>query len=299
MATKKDITTLNPKEYIIIKGARMHNLKGIDVALPRNKFIVITGLSGSGKSSLAFDTLYAEGQRRYVESLSAYARQFLGRLEKPKVDYIKGISPAIAIEQKVISRNPRSTVGTITEIYDYLKLLYARVGKTYSPISGKIVKRDSITDVVDFVNTLSNDTKCLIVSKLIVPKDRTLEKHLELLNQQGFARILVNNQITKISKRPFIFKLEGIIEKATIHIVNLPKGSKVSSPDDAHQGQINYHLQNEQVEIIGFFSTEHKAILTHHDTFLHMHLITKDKTKMGHLDEVLLKNGIKLYLPVN
>ncbi len=177
----------------------MHNLKGIDVALPRNKFIVITGLSGSGKSSLAFDTLYAEGQRRYVESLSAYARQFLGRLEKPKVDYIKGISPAIAIEQKVISRNPRSTVGTITEIYDYLKLLYARVGKTYSPVSGKIVKRDSVSDVVDFVNTLSNDTKCLIVSKLIVPKDRTLEKHLELLNQQGFARILVNNQITKIS----------------------------------------------------------------------------------------------------
>ncbi len=199
MATQKDITTLNPKEYIIIKGARMHNLKGIDVALPRNKFIVITGLSGSGKSSLAFDTLYAEGQRRYVESLSAYARQFLGRLEKPKVDYIKGISPAIAIEQKVISRNPRSTVGTITEIYDYLKLLYARVGKTYSPVSGKIVKRDSVTDVVDFVNTLSNETKCLILSKLIVPKDRDLAKHLDLLNQQGFARILVNEQITKIS----------------------------------------------------------------------------------------------------
>ena len=199
MATQKDITTLNPKEFIIIKGARMHNLKGIDVALPRNKFIVITGLSGSGKSSLAFDTLYAEGQRRYVESLSAYARQFLGRLEKPKVDYIKGISPAIAIEQKVISRNPRSTVGTITEIYDYLKLLYARVGKTYSPVSGKIVKRDSVSDVVDFVNTLSNETKCLILSKLIVPKDRDLAKHLDLLNQQGFARVLVNNQITKIS----------------------------------------------------------------------------------------------------
>lgn len=199
MATQKDITALNPKEYIIIKGARMHNLKGIDVALPRNKFIVITGLSGSGKSSLAFDTLYAEGQRRYVESLSAYARQFLGRLEKPKVDYIKGISPAIAIEQKVISRNPRSTVGTITEIYDYLKLLYARVGKTYSPVSGKLVKRDSVSDVVDFVNTLSNDTRCMIVSKLIVPKDRTLEKHLDLLNQQGFARILVNGQITKIA----------------------------------------------------------------------------------------------------
>lgn len=177
----------------------MHNLKGIDVALPRNKFIVITGLSGSGKSSLAFDTLYAEGQRRYVESLSAYARQFLGRLEKPKVDYIKGISPAIAIEQKVISRNPRSTVGTITEIYDYLKLLYARVGKTYSPVTGKLVKRHSVTDVVDFVNTLSNDTRCLILSRLVIPKDRTLEKHLDLLNQQGFSRILVNNVIIKIA----------------------------------------------------------------------------------------------------
>jgi len=200
LAKEKDITTLNPKEYIIIKGARMHNLKGIDVALPRNKFIVITGLSGSGKSSLAFDTLYAEGQRRYVESLSAYARQFLGRLEKPKVDYIKGISPAIAIEQKVISRNPRSTVGTITEIYDYLKLLYARVGKTYSPISGKLVKRNTVTDVVDFVNTLSNETKCLILSKLNIPKDRTLETYLELLNQQGFSRIFVNNQVTKIAE---------------------------------------------------------------------------------------------------
>ena len=200
MAQEQDITTLNPKEYIIIKGARMHNLKGLDVALPRNKFIVITGLSGSGKSSLAFDTLYAEGQRRYVESLSAYARQFMGRLEKPKVDYIKGISPAIAIEQKVISRNPRSTVGTITEIYDYLKLLYARVGKTYSPVSGKQVKRHSVSDVVDFVNTLADETKCLIVSKLIVPKDRSLEKHLELLNQQGFARILVNNAIVKINE---------------------------------------------------------------------------------------------------
>ncbi len=195
----KDITELDSKEYIIIKGARMHNLKGLDVAIPRNKFVVITGLSGSGKSSLAFDTLYAEGQRRYVESLSAYARQFLGRLEKPKVDYIKGISPAIAIEQKVISRNPRSTVGTITEIYDYLKLLFARVGKTYSPISGKLVKRNTVSDVVDFVNTLSNDTKCLVLSKLAVPKDRDLNKHLELLNQQGFSRILVNNDVIKMT----------------------------------------------------------------------------------------------------
>ena len=140
----KEFERLDSKEYILIKGARLHNLKNIDLAIPRNKFVVITGLSGSGKSSLAFDTLYAEGQRRYVESLSSYARQFLGRLNKPKVESIKGISPAIAIEQKVNSKNPRSTVGTSTEIYDYIKLLFARIGKTYSPISGKEVKKHSV-----------------------------------------------------------------------------------------------------------------------------------------------------------
>ena len=148
-----NIATLNPKENILIKGARLHNLKNIDVAIPRNKFVVITGLSGSGKSSLAFDTLFAEGQRRYVESLSSYARQFLGRLNKPKVDYIKGIAPAIAIEQKVNSTNPRSTVGTSTEIYDYLKLLFARIGKTYSPISGNEVKKHHVSDVTDFMKS--------------------------------------------------------------------------------------------------------------------------------------------------
>ena len=147
----KEFERLDSKEYILIKGARLHNLKNIDLAIPRNKFVVITGLSGSGKSSLAFDTLYAEGQRRYVESLSSYARQFLGKLNKPKVESIKGISPAIAIEQKVNSRNPRSTVGTSTEIYDYIKLLFARIGKTYSPISGKEVKKHSVEDVVDFI----------------------------------------------------------------------------------------------------------------------------------------------------
>jgi excinuclease ABC subunit A len=133
----KAIAELNPKKYILIKGAEIHNLKNVDAVIPRNQLVVITGLSGSGKSSLAFDTLYAEGQRRYVESLSSYARQFLGRLDKPKVQYIKGISPAVAIEQKVNTTNARSTVGTATEIYDYLKLLYARIGKTYSPISGQ------------------------------------------------------------------------------------------------------------------------------------------------------------------
>src|SRR5664279_6237128 len=150
---------LDPKKYIIIKGARVHNLKNIDVEIPRNQLVVITGLSGSGKSSLAFDTLYADGQRRYVESLSAYARQFLGRMSKPEVDYIKGIAPAIAIEQKVNSRNPRSTVGTSTEIYEYMKLLFARIGKTYSPVSGKIVRRDSVTDVVDYILALADETR--------------------------------------------------------------------------------------------------------------------------------------------
>ena len=148
---KINLSEVNPKQNIIIKGANLHNLKNIDVVIPRNKLVVITGLSGSGKSSLAFDTLYAEGQRRYVESLSSYARQFLGRLNKPKVDYIKGIAPAIAIEQKVNSTNPRSTVGTTTEIYDYLKLLFARIGKTYSPVSGNLVKKH--TTQIDCLNS--------------------------------------------------------------------------------------------------------------------------------------------------
>ncbi|MHB8261059.1 MAG: excinuclease ABC subunit UvrA [Bacteroidia bacterium] len=192
--------TKDPKHFIIIKGARQHNLKNVDVAIPRNKFVVITGVSGSGKSSLAFDTLYAEGQRRYVESLSAYARQFLGRLEKPQVDYIKGISPAIAIEQKVISRNPRSTVGTVTEIYDYLKLLYARVGKTFSPVSGKQVKRDTISDVVDFIVNQKGEKQFLILSKLFIPEGREITKHLEILNQQGFSRVLMDGEIKKIDE---------------------------------------------------------------------------------------------------
>ncbi len=198
MAAKQDITKLNPKDYIIIKGAKVHNLKNLDVAIPRNKMVVITGLSGSGKSSLAFDTLYAEGQRRYVESLSAYARQFLGRLEKPQVDYIKGISPAIAIEQKVISRNPRSTVGTITEVYDYLKLLYARVGKTFSPISGNQVKRQSVSDVVDYIMKQKKGNTLLIVSRILLPEKRTIQQQLGLLNQQGFTRIVYKNEILKI-----------------------------------------------------------------------------------------------------
>ena len=196
----KNLAQYNAKDFIIIKGARQHNLKNIDVVIPRNKMVVITGLSGSGKSSLAFDTLYAEGQRRYVESLSAYARQFLGRLEKPQVDYIKGISPAIAIEQKVISRNPRSTVGTITEIYDYFKLLFARVGKTYSPISGKQVKRHTVTDVVNEICALPESTTVMIMSLIKPVEGRTLQKQLELLSQQGFSRIQANGQIQRIQE---------------------------------------------------------------------------------------------------
>src|SRR5436853_1277157 len=170
-----------PAQVIKISGARQHNLKNLHVEIPRNKFVVITGLSGSGKSSLAFDTLYAEGQRRYVESLSSYARQFLGRMDKPDVDYIKGISPAVAIEQKVNTRNPRSTVGTSTEIYDYLKLLFARVGKTCSPVSGKEVKRDTVTDVVNAINKLSSGTRVMVACPLQVTKGRKDVDELNLL----------------------------------------------------------------------------------------------------------------------
>ncbi|QTE23026.1 excinuclease ABC subunit UvrA [Polaribacter cellanae] len=198
----KDISKVNPKENIIIKGAKLHNLKNIDVVIPRNKLVVITGLSGSGKSSLAFDTLYAEGQRRYVESLSSYARQFLGKLHKPKVDYIKGIAPAIAIEQKVNSTNPRSTVGTSTEIYDYIKLLYARIGKTFSPISGKEVKKDTVSDVVNFVKKFDDKTKLLLLAPIAITKDRDLKTVLQVLEQQGYARLKWNDKVHRIADFP-------------------------------------------------------------------------------------------------
>ena len=176
-------------EYIEIKGARVNNLKNVDVKLPRDKFIVITGVSGSGKSSLAFDTLYAEGQRRYVESLSSYARQFLGRMNKPECDYIKGIPPAIAIEQKVIARNPRSTVGTSTEIYEYLRLLYARIGRTYSPISGQEVKKHSTEDIVQCVRQFQQGTKFVIMAPIHPVEGRTLEQQLQMYVKQGYARM--------------------------------------------------------------------------------------------------------------
>jgi excinuclease ABC subunit A len=157
--------------FIEIRGARVHNLKNASLNIPRDKLVVITGVSGSGKSSLAFDTIYAEGQRRYVESLSSYARQFLGRMNKPEVDFINGIPPAIAIEQKVNSRNPRSTVGTSTEIYDYIRLLFARIGHTFSPVSGKEVKKHSVDDIVDFLASLPEGTKVIITSCGVVPEN--------------------------------------------------------------------------------------------------------------------------------
>jgi len=191
--------TAKNTSYISVKGARVHNLKNIDVKIPHNQLVVVTGLSGSGKSSLAFDTLYAEGQRRYVESLSSYARQFLGRMEKPEVDFIKGIPPAIAIEQKVNTRNPRSTVGTSTEIYDYIKLLFARLGKTYSPISGKEVKKYTVEDVADFINSYPEGTKFMIMAPVIKRNGRSLEEQLKVLQQQGFSRLDVDNKTCKIA----------------------------------------------------------------------------------------------------
>ncbi len=195
-----DFSDLDFKKNILIKGARMHNLKNIDVVIPRNQLVVITGLSGSGKSSLAFDTLYAEGQRRYVESLSSYARQFMGKLDKPKVDYIKGISPAVAIEQKVNTTNARSTVGTTTEIYDYLKLLFARIGKTYSPISGKEVKKDNVTDVINTIKSLEPESRWLLLAPIQPEANRSMEEKLTVLQQQGFARIWVNGQMIRIDQ---------------------------------------------------------------------------------------------------
>lgn len=193
-----DLDALDPKQNIIIKNARVNNLKNLSVAIPRNKLVVVTGVSGSGKSSLAFDTLFAEGQRMYVESLNSYARQFLGRMEKPDVDYIKGVSPAIAIEQKVSTKNPRSTVGTTTEIYDYLKLLFARVGKTYSPVSGREVKKDTVTDVVKWVFSHEDGEKYMVLAPYKLKPGRKLSDELNILLQKGFTRIFADGKLSQI-----------------------------------------------------------------------------------------------------
>ncbi|WP_257667423.1 excinuclease ABC subunit UvrA [Parapedobacter tibetensis] len=211
-----EVTTPNPKTHIIIKGARVHNLKNVDVAIPKNKLVVITGMSGSGKSSLAFDTLYAEGQRRYVESLSSYARQFMGRMSKPEVDYIKGIAPAIAIEQRVITSNPRSTVGTSTEIYDYLKLLYARIGKTYSPVSGEEVKKDTVSTVTRFITGLPQGTVATISAPLHPSNNRKLKEELAILLQKGFVRVIYEETI---------WKIESILEDNTVENRTAKAGS--------------------------------------------------------------------------
>ena len=193
--------------YIEIKGARVNNLKNIDIKIPRNKFIVMAGVSGSGKSSLAFDTLYAEGQRRYVESLSSYARQFLGRKNKPECDFIKGIPPAIAIEQKVISRNPRSTVGTTTEIYEYLRLLFTRIGRTYSPISGQEVKKHSTEDIINCVQSYSDGTKFTIMSPLHINEERTVAEQLHMYIKQGYSRLFHGGDFKRI---------EDVVEKEDV-----------------------------------------------------------------------------------
>lgn len=199
------------KEQIIVKGARQHNLKNIDVALPRDKFIVITGLSGSGKSSLAFDTIYAEGQRRYVESLSAYARQFLGQMDKPDVDYIEGLSPAISIDQKTTSRNPRSTVGTVTEIYDYLRLLFARVGHAFCPQCGKPITQQSIEQMADDVMTLPERTKLLIMAPILRGKKGEHKQLLERLRKEGFARVRIDGDIRTLDEDIELAKTKSMI----------------------------------------------------------------------------------------
>lgn len=213
---------IDPRTHIIIHRARVNNLKNLSVAIPRNRLVVITGLSGSGKSSLAFDTLFAEGQRMYVESLSAYARQFLGRMEKPDVDYIRGLSPAIAIEQKTATRNPRSTVGTTTEIYDYLKLLYARIGRIISPVSGAEVKRHTVTDVVQAILALPPHTRVTITAPLKTSSSRKLKDELKLLLSKGFVRVIVQHDLHLIEdllaqkKLPSVTQLEVVVDRATV-----------------------------------------------------------------------------------
>jgi excinuclease ABC subunit A len=236
-----DIDSLDPKEYIIIKGARVNNLKNVSVGIKRNTLTVVTGLSGSGKSSLAFDTLYAEGQRMYVESLSSYARQFLGRMEKPEVDYIKGISPAIAIDQKVSSRNSRSTVGTSTEIYDYMKLLFARVGETISPISGEKVTKDSVTDVVNYIFSFPEGTRIMVLSPLNPKDDRTAAQELDLLLKKGFNRILVKDETVQIEDvLNFEVQVEDVrilVDRASVHF------DETGSPDEDTQFRISDSIQ--------------------------------------------------------
>jgi excinuclease ABC subunit A len=253
-------------EYIEIKGAKLHNLKNIDVKIPRNKLVIITGLSGSGKSTLAFDTLYAEGQRKYVESLSSYARQFLGKLDKPDVEYIKGVSPAIAIEQKVTSRNPRSTVGTTTEIYDYMKVLFARIGKTISPVSGVEVKKHKTGDVVDVIKSLPEGTRILILAPVPSKKGKGLAEQLDILRQQGFARVMVNGEVMTIdallaNPTPIKNGLFLVIDRATVSLEDENLSRLADSIETAFfegRGQliIQLHESGEQLPFSNLFEAD-------------------------------------------
>jgi excinuclease ABC subunit A len=257
-----NVDTLDPKDFIIIKGARVNNLKNISLAIPRNKFVVITGLSGSGKSSLAFDTLYADGQRRYVESLSSYARQFLGRMSKPDVDYIKGISPAVAIEQKVNTSNPRSTVGTSTEIYEYLKLLYARIGKTYSPVSGNLVKRDTVTEVVEKILSLPEDSKVSIFAPLdLSSNDGDLAAKCTVLMQQGFTRVMLNGEIFRLDE------ISGIKKKKIKEFYVLVDRFGIVHGDDDLPGRIADSVQTAYFESHGYCMVETSGAEKNRNTY--------------------------------
>lgn len=242
-----DIELLSPKQYIIIKGAKVNNLKNLSVAIPRNKLVVITGLSGSGKSSLAFDTLFAEGQRMYVESLSSYARQFLGRMEKPEVEYIRGVSPAIAIEQKVNNRNPRSTVGTTTEIYDYLKLLYARIGRTFSPVSGSEVRRDTVTDVINYLYGFEDGHRFSVLAPLKSHPGRTLTDELNILLQKGFTRIQWQDDLHFIEEiagdAKIVSKIEAKADHAENQVFILIDRNSVRHGDEDNEFRISDSIQ--------------------------------------------------------
>lgn len=254
------------QEIIRIEGADTHNLKHVTVDIPRNQLVVVTGVSGSGKSSLAFDTLYAEGQRRYVESLSAYARQFMGRMQKPDVEKIEGIPPAIAIQQKVSSRNPRSTVGTVTEIYDYLKLLYARVGKTYSPVSGEEVKKNTIRDVVAYMESQPKGTRLYLLSPIILPEGRTLQEQLALWRSQGFSRLLIDGDTVRLDAETWK-QAEGheaflLVDRVIVDKEQATSNRFADSVQTAFfegKGECQVHVQSEQGPRTKVFSERFEA----------------------------------------
>ncbi|MDF2432263.1 MAG: excinuclease subunit [Mucilaginibacter sp.] len=273
----------DPQHHIIIKGARVHNLKNMDVAIPKNKLVVVTGMSGSGKSSLAFDTLYAEGQRRYVESLSSYARQFLGRMNKPDVDYIKGIAPAIAIEQKVITSNPRSTVGTSTEIYDYLKLLFSRIGKTISPVSGGIVKKDSVTDVINFIMTLPDETQVTVLCPLYPHNNRSLKEELAVLMQKGFVRVEFKGKLSKIES---LLEDISIVDDGSWLVEEIAEGAESEKPKadgkKAKGKSAKQKTESEEAE------SANSPLTTHHSQTVR---IVIDRISKNNEDETLSRLG--------